>query len=124
MTSLPTTQSIVPNREIRSWAVACHASSLLGFFVPAGGHILAPLIVWLIKRPESREVDEHGKEALNFQISMLIYSIVAGILCFVLIGFLLLPILHILNLALVIVAALRAGEGQLYRYPLTIRFLK
>ena len=108
----------------RSWTVGCHASALLGFFVPAGGHILAPLIVWLIKRAESAEVDAHGKESLNFQLSMLIYSIIAGILTLVLIGFVLLPILHVLNVVFVIIASLRASEGQLYRYPLTIRFLK
>ena len=117
-------QTLPHASETRSWAAACHASSLLGFFVPAGGHILAPLVVWLIKRPESVEVDAHGKESLNFQLSMLIYSIIAGILCVVLIGFVLLPILHVLNVVLVIVAAVRAGEGQLYRYPLTIRFLR
>lgn len=111
-------------RTVRTWTVLCHASALLGFFVPWGGHILAPLIVWLMKRGESSEVDEHGKESLNFQLSMLIYNIIAGILCLVLIGFVLLPILHIVNLVLVILASLRASEGQLYRYPLTIRFLR
>lgn len=108
----------------RTWAVACHASALLGFFVPAGGHILAPLIVWLLKRGESAEVDEHGKESLNFQLSMLIYSVVAAVLMLMLIGFVLLPLLHVANLVLVIIASLRASEGQMYRYPLTIRFLK
>jgi uncharacterized protein len=108
----------------RSWTVACHASSLLGFFIPAGGHILPPLIVWLVKRAESAEVDAHGKESLNFQLSMLIYSIIAGILMLILIGLVLLPLLHVANLVLVIMASLRASEGQLYRYPLTIRFLK
>ena len=110
--------------ETRTWTVACHASSLLGFFVPAGGHILPPLIVWLMKRAESAEIDAHGKESLNFQFSMLIYSVVAAILMLVLIGFVLLPLLHVLNLVFVILASLRASEGQLYRYPLTIRFLK
>ena len=108
----------------RSWSVLCHASALLGFFVPFGGHILAPLIVWLVKRGDSTEVDEHGKESLNFQISMLIYNIIAGVLCLVLIGFVLLPILHVLNVVFVIIASLRASEGQLYRYPLTIRLIK
>lgn len=108
----------------RTWAVACHASALLGFFVPAGGHILAPLIVWLLRRGESAEVDEHGKESLNFQLSMLIYSVVAAVLMLMLIGFVLLPLLHVANLVLVIIASLRASEGQMYRYPLTIRFLK
>jgi hypothetical protein len=110
--------------ESRTWAVLCHASALIGFIVPGAGHILAPLIVWLVKRGDSPPVDEHGKESLNFQISMLIYSIIAGILCLVLIGFVLLPILHVVNVVLVILASLRASEGQLYRYPITIRFLK
>ena len=111
-------------QNVRTWTVLCHASALLGFLIPLGGHILAPLVVWLIKRADSTEIDEHGKEALNFQISMLIYSIVAGILVLVLIGFVLLPILHVLNVVFVILASLRASEGQMYRYPLTIRFLK
>ncbi len=108
----------------RTWSVLCHASALTGFFIPGAGHILGPLIVWLVKRGESPEVDEHGKESLNFQISMLIYSIISGILCLILIGFALLAILHVLNVVLVIIASLRASEGQLYRYPLTIRLIK
>ena len=109
--------------NIRGWCVGCHLSALAGFVVPAFGHILGPLIVWLIKRADSSEIDAHGKEALNFQISMLIYNIVAGILCLILIGFALLAVLHVLNVVFVIIAALRASEGQMYRYPLTIRLL-
>ncbi|PYJ73475.1 MAG: DUF4870 domain-containing protein [Verrucomicrobia bacterium] len=88
------------------------------------GHILGPLIVWLVKRGDSAEIDEHGRESLNFQISMLIYNLIAGILCLVLIGFVILGILHILNLVLVIVASIQASEGKLYRYPITIRLIK
>lgn len=108
----------------RTWTVLCHASALVGFIVPGAGHILAPLIVWLIKRGDSLEVDEHGKEAINFQLTMLLYSIIAGVLCLLLIGFALLAILHVLNVVLVIIASLRASEGRLYRYPLTIRLIK
>ncbi|CAN5123941.1 DUF4870 domain-containing protein [soil metagenome] len=108
----------------RTWTVLCHASALLGFFLPWGGHILPPLIVWLSKRGESTAVDEHGKESLNFQLSMLIYNIIAGVLVLALIGFVLLPILHVLNVVFVILASLRASEGELYRYPITIRFLR
>jgi len=104
--------------------VLCHASALAGFFVPWAGHILGPLIVWLVKRGDSTEIDEHGKESLNFQISMLIYNLIAGVLCLVLIGFVILGILHILNLVLVIVASIQASEGKLYRYPITIRLIK
>ena len=109
--------------DVRTWCVLCHASALLGFFIPWAFHILGPLIVWLAKRGDSPEIDAHGKESLNFQISMLIYNLVAGVLCLLLIGFALLFILHILNLVFVIVASIKASEGKLYRYPLTIRFL-
>ena len=77
----------------------------------------------MIKRGDSPEIDAHGKEALNFQLSMLIYNIVAGVLCLVLIGFALLAVLHILNVVFVILAALKASEGQMYRYPLTLRLI-
>jgi uncharacterized protein len=110
--------------NVRTWTVLCHASALIGFFVPWAGHILGPLIVWLAKRGESPEIDEHGKESLNFQISMLIYNLIGGVLCLVLIGFVILGILHILNLVLVIVASIQASEGKLYRYPLAIRLIK
>ncbi len=92
--------------------------------MPWAGHILGPLIVWLAKRRDSPEIDEHGKESLNFQISMLIYNVIAGVLCLVLVGFVILAILHILNLVLVIVASIQASEGKFYRYPLTIRLIK
>ena len=108
----------------RTWTVLCHASALVGFFVPWAGHILGPLIVWLAKRGDSPEIDAHGKESLNFQISMLIYNLIAGVLCLVLIGFVILGILHILNLVLVIVASIQASEGKVYRYPITIRLIK
>ena len=110
--------------NVRTWTVLCHASALAGFFVPWAGHILGPLIVWLAKRGDSAEIDEHGKESLNFQISMLIYNLIAGVLCLVLIGFVILGILHIMNLVLVIVASIQASEGKLYRYPITIRLIK
>jgi hypothetical protein len=116
------TSTSSPN--VRTWTVLCHATALAGFFVPWAGHILGPLIVWLAKRGDSPEIDEHGKESLNFQISMLIYNLIAGVLCLVLIGFVILGILHILNLVLVIVASIQASEGKLYRYPITIRLIK
>jgi uncharacterized Tic20 family protein len=109
---------------VRTWTVLCHASALFGFFVPAAGHILGPLIIWLAKRDASPEIDAHGKESLNFQISMLIYGLISGVLCLIVIGFFLLAILHLLNLVLVIVASIQASDGKLYRYPLAIRLIK
>ena len=112
------------SRDVRTWNVLCHATALAGFFVPWAGHILGPLILWLAKRTDSPEIDENGKESLNFQISMLIYNVIAGVLCLVLVGFIILAILHILNLVLVIVASIQASEGKFYRYPMTIRLIK
>jgi uncharacterized Tic20 family protein len=109
--------------DVRTWTVLCHASALLGLFFHFMGHILGPLIVWLLKRAESPEIDAHGKESLNFQLSMLIYDAIAFVLCFVVIGIPILILLWVLNTIFVIVASLKASEGKLYRYPFTIRFL-
>lgn len=107
----------------RTWCILAHASALVGFVVPFFGHMVGPLIIWLAKRPDSPEIDAHGKESMNFQISMLIYNIVAGILCIILIGIPILILLHFANIIFVIIASIQAGEGRLYRYPMTIRLI-
>src|SRR5580765_8483693 len=93
--------------DIRTWCVLCHASALLGLFFHFLGHLLGPLIVWLVKRGDSPEIDAHGKESLNFQISMLIYNLVAAVFCLILIGFVFLVILWVLNAICVIIAAIQ-----------------
>ncbi|MDQ3118869.1 MAG: DUF4870 domain-containing protein [Verrucomicrobiota bacterium] len=127
-TSLPLPLPVSPSApsltNVRTWTAFCHASALLGVFLHFPGHVLAPLLVWLMKRDESPEIDAHGKEALNFQISMLIYNAVAAVFCLVLIGFLILPFLWVLNAVFVIIAAVQASDGKLYRYPMTIRFIQ
>ena len=117
------TPAPISTSDLRTWCVLCHASALLGLFFHFLGHLIGPLCVWLIKRGDSAEIDEHGKESLNFQLSMLIYDVIAGVLCFVLIGIPILIALWVLNTVLVIVASIKAGEGKLYRYPLTIRLI-
>ena len=109
--------------NVRTWNILCHASALLGVFFHFPGHLLGPLIVWLAKRDDSPEIDAHGKESLNFQISMLLYNAIAAVFCLVLIGFLVLPILWVLNAVFVIVASIQASDGKFYRYPMTIRFI-
>ena len=115
---IPSTSS-----EVRTWVVLCHASALLGLFFHFLGHLLGPLIVWLVKRGDSPEIDAHGKESLNFQISMLIYDAIAAILCVILIGIPILIALWVLNTVLVIIASIKASEGKFYRYPFTIRLI-
>jgi uncharacterized Tic20 family protein len=110
-------------RDARNWAMGAHLSGLTGLFIPFGNAI-GPLVVWLIKRDESALVDREGKEALNFQISMTIYAMISALMIFVLIGILLLPVVGILDVVFTIVAAVKTSNGEQYRYPLTIRFLK
>jgi hypothetical protein len=95
---------------------------LAGFVVPFG-NILGPLIVWLIKKSEIPSVDAHGKESLNFQISVLIYLAVSAVLVLVLVGVFLMMAIAIAAIVLVVIAAIKASNGELYRYPLTIRFI-
>lgn len=107
----------------RQWAAIAHLASFT-VYLTGIGFIIGPLVVWIIKKNEMEFVDDQGKEAINFNISVFIYAIVSGILALVLIGFLLLFALGIFHLIMVIVAAINANNGMRYRYPLTIRFIK
>ena len=86
--------------------------------------ILAPLIIWLLKREDSDFVDYHGKEYFNLLISYTIYMIISGILVVLLIGFILLPIAGIMLTIFTIVAAVKAYGGEKYRIPLIFHFIK
>ncbi|WP_349408678.1 DUF4870 domain-containing protein [Pseudalkalibacillus sp. SCS-8] len=112
------------SKEEKNWGMFAHLAAFAGYLTIAIGFVIGPLVIWLMKKDEYEYVDYHGKEALNFQISYLIYYVVAGALTFVLIGFVLLPILIVLHLIFMIIGTLRASEGTYYRYPMTIRFIK
>ncbi len=114
--------SMTPS-DARTWAMVSHMAALVGFLGNGIGFIVGPLIVWLIKRKDHPFIDEQGKEALNFQITMLIAFIIAGLLIFVLIGFILLPILALAEVVFPIIAGIKANKGEHYRYPFTIRFI-
>lgn len=104
----------------RTYAMWTHLLLLAGHFIP-----LAPtLILWLVKRDQSPYVDDHGKEAVNFQISLLIYFFVSGILVFAAVGIVLIPMVYVLAIVGMIMAAMAASKGKYYRYPACIRFLK
>ena len=107
----------------RTWEVLCHALGFAGFVFPLG-NILGPLIVWLMKKSESPSVDAHGKEALNFQISMTIWILLCSITFLVLVGFILVPAAVVTHIVLTLIGTIKAGDGELYHYPLTIRFIK
>lgn len=114
------------NNDARMWAMFCHLGGLAGFTPIAlvFGSIIAPLIIWQIKKDEFGFVDEHGKEALNFQISILIYALVSGLLCLACIGIVLLPVVFIFDLIFMLIAAVKSNNGEHYHYPLCIRFIK
>lgn len=108
--------------NVHTWAVVCHVAAFAGFVVPFG-NIIGPLIVWLLKRHDDPAIEAHGKESVNFQISMTIYTLIAGVLILAVVGIILLPALVILNVVLVIVAAIKASNGETWRYPVTIRMI-
>jgi len=113
------------SKEEQSWTMGCHLAALTGFIGIPFGNLLGPLIIWLVKRAEMPLVDQHGKESLNFQITVTIAMLISGALCFVLIGFLLVPIVYLGALILTIMAAVKVSNGNMaYKYPLTIRLLK
>jgi uncharacterized Tic20 family protein len=124
------TSSPNPSDE-RTWSMWCHMSALAGIPFPAFGCILGPLIVWQMKRNESPLVEEHGKEAFNFQLSMLLYLLAGAIIAFVgmffCIGWLLIPVLAAVHYGAIIfgiIAGIKANEGAMYRYPLNLRLIK
>ena len=114
----------VAGKQEHTMGMLCHLAALVGFIGIPLGNIIGPLIVWFLKKDEMPFVMEEGKEALNFQISMTIYGIVAGLLIFVVIGLLLLPILVIADIVFIIIAAVKASKGESYRYPFTLRLIK
>jgi uncharacterized Tic20 family protein len=119
----PTDQPI--SQDARTWAMFCHLAGLAGFVIPVIlSGIIAPLIVWQLKKQPYPFVDAHGKEAVNFQISIGIYSLLSIPLCFVCVGFFTLGVVAIIDLVFLIIAAVKANNGLPYRYPLTIRFIK
>ena len=116
-----TTTSAI-NRDENMWAMFCHVSTFAGFVFPFG-NIIAPLIIWLIKKDEFPMVLDQGKEAVNFQITMTIYFFISLLLIIVVIGIPLLIGLGLFDLIVTVIAAIKSSEGEKYRYPMTIRFI-
>jgi uncharacterized Tic20 family protein len=109
--------------EERNWAMLSHLSALSGYIGIPFGHIIAPLIIYLMKKDESPFVADQARESLNFQISMSIYAVISGVLVLFLIGFLLLAAVWVAGVVLTIIASVKAANGEGYRYPLTIRLI-
>jgi hypothetical protein len=112
-----------PTTAERNWAVLAHLGGFGLYLIPTLGHLLVPLAVWLAKRRDSTFVEENAREALNFQISLTLYAIGAGLLTVILIGWLILAALAVFQFVLMVIASVRASHGEIYRYPLTLRLL-
>ena len=114
------------NKDARMWAMFCHLAGLAGLVIPVIlSGIIAPLIIWQIKKEDHSFIDENGKEALNFQISIGIYALVSILLIpLFCIGAFLLTAVGIFNLVFMLIAAIKANNGFHYRYPLCIRLIK
>lgn len=104
-------------QDDKTLGIVMHVLSLVGFA------ILGPLIIWLIKKDQSPYLDQQGRELLNFQLSYLIYGFVSFLLCFLLIGIPMLIIVGVATVVLTIIGIVRASEGNIYRFPFTIRLL-
>lgn len=107
----------------RTWSIVVHLSALSALFIPLG-HLLGPLLIWLIKRGEMPMVDRHGKEALNFQITVTLASFLCGLLFFAGIGLTLLFVLLVADAVLVIMAAVKTSRGEAFSYPFTWRLIR
>ncbi|MFA5251755.1 MAG: DUF4870 domain-containing protein [Phycisphaerae bacterium] len=108
---------IEESKDARTFAMLAHLLAIFTCFV-------GPLVIWLIKKDEHPFVDEQGKEALNFQITIAIAYVAASLLSFLCIGFLLFPAVGVVDLIFCIMACVAANKGEHYRYPVSIRFIK
>lgn len=106
-----------PSSDDRLLAILAHVLTLVGSFIP-------PLIIYVLKNKESSFVADHARESLNFQITMIIAMIISSLLIILLIGLLFIWVLGVLDVIWVVVAAVRASENKLYRYPFNLRLIK
>ena len=115
-TEATTTNNLTPSNDDKNIATVTHLGGTVFSFIPA-------LIVWILKKDDSAYIGDQAKEALNFQITVLIAQFIAAILAWVLIGFILIPIIWILNVVFCIIAAIASSKGETYRYPLCLRLI-
>jgi uncharacterized protein len=112
------------DKNERTYAILAHVTSAAGYIGIPMGNIVGPMIMLLVYGKISSFVEENSKESLNFQISLTIYAIISAVLSLVLVGFLLLAAVIIFGIVEVVIASVKAGDGDLHRYPLCIRFVK
>lgn len=107
----------------RNWSMLCHMSAFLGFVFPFGG-IIGPLVCWMSKRDESLWLNENGKSALNFNLSVLLYMVLISPLVLIVVGIPLIGMLVLFRIIFIIIASVKASKGEEFRYPLSIPFIQ
>lgn len=112
-----------PSYEVRHGAMLCHLAAFLGFVFPFGS-VVGPLILWQMKKEKDAFIDDQGKEALNFQITVAIAWMACIVLAFAVVGFFLMFALAVATIVLTIIGSIKANKGIPYRYPLTWRVIK
>lgn len=110
------TELTTPSNDDKNIATVTHLGGTVFSFIPA-------LVVWILKKDDSEYISSQAKEALNFQITVLIAYFVACFLVWILIGFALLGIIWLGNIVLCIIAAISTSKGETYRYPFTLRLI-
>ena len=106
-------------RETRTWSTVLHLSLFAGYVVPLAGWVV-PIIIWQLKKDDLPEIDAHGRHAVNWLISLMVYGTVFGLLSLVFIGIPMVIVLGVLSVLLPIVAAIKAAGGQAWKYPGTL----
>lgn len=110
------------DRETRQWAIALHLSLLSGLLIPLGG-LIVPVVIYLLKKDDVPGLVPHGQVVFNWVISFVIYALISVLLMIIGIGFILIWILSLLGLVFPIIGAIKANDGEVWPYPLSIRFL-
>jgi len=109
--------------QTRQWAMFLHFSILAAFVVPIVG-LVAPIVIWQLKKDQLPAIDVHGKIVVNWILSMIIYCVVSAVLVLVLVGIPLLVALGVVSVAFPIIGGIKANSGEIWRYPLSLTFLK
>jgi len=120
---MSTEQPAVDDRQVRQWALVLHLSLLAGFLIPLAG-LVAPIIIWQLKKEEMPGLDAHGKVVANWIISSIIYLGVSVLLIFVLIGIPLILLLCLVGVIFPIIGGIKASDGEVWKYPMSITFFR
>ena len=123
-TQEPITQNAsIADQETRLWAMLLHLSVFAGYAIPIAG-LVAPIVIWQVRKDDLPQIDVHGKIVVNWIISMALYGAVSFVLVFALIGIPMLILLGVLGVVFPIIGGVKASNGEAWHYPLSIQFLK